>query len=121
MNKTQIFGALLVGLLSVVAQIAVFYVRFGTWNAYATVLDYILFFVAGTLGGLILIYFLNRQNSKIAWSLTLLAFLLASPIALVTMIGGGLLGSIGVLLYPQIPWTLFAWIGGLVGNSLATK
>ena len=120
MRKTQIFGALLVGFLSVVAQIAVFYVRFGKWNAFA-VLDYILFFVAGTLGGLILIYFLNRQNSKTAWSVTLLAFLLASPIALVMMVGGGLLGPIGVLAYPQIPWTLFAWLGGLVGNFLAKK
>jgi len=121
MKKTQIFGALLVGLLSVVAQIAVFYVRFGTWNAYSTVLDYILFFGAGTLGGLILIYFLNRQNSKTARLVTLLAFLLASPIALVMMAGGGLLGSVGVLVYPQIPWTLFAWLGGLVGNFLAKK
>lgn len=120
-NKTQILGALLVGLLSVIAQIAVFYVRFGTWNAYATGLDYILFFVAGTLGGVILIYFLNRQNSKIAWSITLLAFLLATPIALVMMIGGGLLGSLGVLVYPQIPWTLFAWTGGLLGSFLAKK
>jgi DMSO reductase anchor subunit len=121
MKKTQIFGALLVGLLTVVAQVTVFYVRFGSWNDYSTVLDYTLFFVAGTLGGLILFYFLNRQNSKTAWSATLLAFLLASPIALVMMIGGGLLGSVGVLVYPQIPWALFAWLGSLVGNSLAKK
>lgn len=121
MKKTRVFWALLVGLLSVVAQIAVFYVRFGKWNPYSTVLDYILFFVAGTLGGLILIYFLNRQNSKTAWSVTLLAFLLVSPIALVMMIGGGMLGSIGVLVYPQIPWTLSGWLGGLVGNFLAKK
>ncbi|MDZ4133932.1 MAG: hypothetical protein U1E11_12465 [Dethiobacteria bacterium] len=121
MKKTKIFGALLVGLLSVVAQIAVYYVRFGEWNAYSTVLDYILFFVAGTLGGLILIYFLNRQKSKTAWSATLLAFLLASPIALVMMVVGGYLGLIGVLVYPLIPWTLFAWLGGLVGNFLAKK
>lgn len=120
MRKTQIFGVLLVGFLSVVAQISVFYVRFGKWNAFS-VLDYILFFVAGTLGGLILVYFLNRQNSKTARSVTLLAFLLASPIALVMMLGGGLIGSIGVLVYPQIPWTLFAWLGGLVGNFLAKK
>jgi hypothetical protein len=102
--------------LSVVAQIAVFYVRFGEWNAHSTVLDYILFFVAGTLGGLILFYFLNRQTSKTARSVTLLAFLLASPIALVMVISGGSLGPIGVLVYPQIPWTLFVWLGGLVGN-----
>jgi peptidoglycan/LPS O-acetylase OafA/YrhL len=120
-KKTHIFVALLVGLLSVVAQIAVFYVRFGKWNANSTVLDYILFFVAGMLGGLILVYFLNRQNSKTAWSAALIAFLLASPIALVMMAGGGLLGPFGVLVYPQIPWTLFAWLGGLVGNLLAKK
>jgi len=121
MKKSQILGALVVGLLSVIAQIAVFFVRFGKWNASSTVLDYILFFAAGTLGGLILIYFLNRQNSKTAWSLTLLAFLLASPIALIMMISGGLLGSIGVLVFPQIPWALFSWLGGLVGNYLDKK
>ncbi|MBS3752742.1 MAG: hypothetical protein KGY46_05060 [Anaerolineales bacterium] len=121
MKKNQIFGALLVGLFSVLAQIAVFFVRFGKWNTPSTVLDYILFFVAGTLGGLILIYFLNRQNSKTAWSVTLLAFLLASPMALFMMISSGLLGSIGVLIFPQIPWALFAWLGGLVGNYLGKK
>jgi hypothetical protein len=121
MKKTQIYWALVVGLLSIVAQIATFYMRFGKWNVSSTMLDYVLFFLTGTLGGLILIFFLNRQNSKTAWSVTLLAFLLASPIAMVMMVGGGLLGSIGVLIFPQIPWALFAWIGGLVGNFFAKK
>ena len=121
MKKNQIFGALLVGLLSFVSQIAAFYMRFGKWNASSTMLDYILFFLAGTLGGLILVYFLNRQNSKTARSVTLLAFLLASPIALIMMISGGLLGSVGVLIFPQIPWALFAWLGGLVGNFLGNR
>lgn len=118
MENNQIVGALIIGLLSVVSQIVGFYVRFGKWNASAAVLDYILFFVAGTLGGLILIYFLNRQKSKTSWSVTLLAFLLASPMALVLMIVGGLIGSLGVLIFPQIPWALFAWLGGMVGNYL---
>lgn len=121
MKISQILGALLVGFLSVITQIAVFFVRFGKWNASSTVLDYILFFVAGTLGGFILIYFLNRQNSKTAWSVTLLAFLLASPMALFMMISSGLLGSISVLIFPQIPWALFAWLGGMVGNYLGKK
>ena len=121
MKTNQIFRALLVGILSVIGQIVVFFVRFGKWNTSSTVFDYILFFVAGTLGGLILNYFLNRQNSKTAWTITLLAFLLASPIALFMMISGGLLGSIGVLIFPQIPWTLFTWLGRLVGNYLEKK
>jgi hypothetical protein len=121
MKTNQIFGALLVGFLSVVAQIVIFFVRFGKWNASSTVIDYILFFLAGSLGGLILNYFLNRQSSKTAWTITLLAFLLASPIALFMMISGGLLGSIGVLIFPQIPWALFTWLGGMVGNYLGKK
>ena len=121
MKKFPFFAALLVGLLSVATQISVFYVRFGKWNASSTVLDFILFFVSGTFGGLILIYFLNRQNSKTAWSLTLIAFLLASPIALMMMISGGLLGSIGVLVFPQIPWALFSWLGGKVGIFFGEK
>jgi hypothetical protein len=43
-------------------------------------------------------------------------FLLASPIALLAMLGGGLLGPIGVLVFPQIPWALFTWIGSLAGR-----
>lgn len=121
MKTNQIFRALLVGFLSVVGQIVVFFVRFGKWNTSSTLLDYILFFAAGTLGGLILNYFLNRQNSKTVWTITLLAFLLASPIALFMMISGGLLGSIGVLVFPQIPWALFTWLGGLAGNYLGKK
>jgi hypothetical protein len=52
---------------------------------------------------------------------TLLAFLLASPIALTLMIDGGLLGSIGVLIFPQIPWVQLAWLGGLVGKFLGNS
>ncbi len=111
----------MVGLLSVVAQIAMFYLRFGRLNTDATIMDYILFFAAGSLGGLILIFFLNRQNSKTARSATLLAFILASPIASFLMIGGGFLGPLGVLIPPQIIWVLSACVGELIGNSLAKK
>jgi hypothetical protein len=46
-----------------------------------------------------------------------IGFLLASPFAFIMMLGGGLMGGIGVLLLPQIPWALFTWIGSLVGKS----
>ena len=121
MQKSYVYWAVVVGLLSVVAQVTTFYVRFGRWNTSSSIGDYALFFAAGALGGLMLAYLLNWQNSKAAWYGTLLAFLLASPIALVMMVGGGLLGPIGVLMFPQISWALFAWIGGVLGTLFARK
>jgi hypothetical protein len=111
--------ALLVGLLTVAAQMLTFYVRFGRWNTDAFIVDYLLIFLAGALGGLILIYFLNRQSSLDARFIVVIAFLLASPIALFLMIGGGLLGILGILILPQIPWALFTWIGSFVGQRLS--
>jgi hypothetical protein len=90
--------------------------RFGRMNTDSTFVDYILFFIAGTLGGLILIYFLNKQTSNAKRWVVLIVFLLATPVAMIFILGGGLLGGVGVILFPQIPWALFTWIGSLVGK-----
>ncbi len=119
MKKLSIYWALLVGLLTVVYQIATFYIRFGRWNTDSSLLDYLLFFVAGTLGGLILLFFLNRQTSNTSWWIVLGFFVVASPVAMFFILGGGLLGPLGVLIFPQIPWVLFTWIGSLVGRWVA--
>jgi hypothetical protein len=111
--------AFLVGLLSVGTQVSIFYIRFGRWNTDTSLTDYLLLFLAGALGGGILVFFLNRQTSTVQRRAVLIAFLLASPVALLMMIMGGLLGWIGVLIYPQIPWALFTWIGSLVGKLVA--
>lgn len=116
MKKLSVFWAALVGLFSVVWQVGSFYLRFGRLNELAIPLDYIIFFLSGTLGGLILIYFLNRQPTSKGWWVVLAAFALVSPAALFMMIGGGLLGPLGVLIFPQIPWALFTWIGSLVAR-----
>ncbi len=111
--------SLLVGLFTVAAQAVTFYLRFDRWNTDAFIVDYLLIFVAGALGGLILIYFLNRQSSLDARFIVVIAFLLASPLALFMMIGGGLLGLPGILILPQIPWALFTWIGSFIGKRLS--
>ena len=111
--------SLQVGVFSVAAQILTFYARFGRWNTDSTFVDYLQFFLAGALGGWILSYFLNRQTAK-SW-IILTAFLLASPLALIMMLAGGLLGWFGVLLFPQIPWALFTWLGSLVGRGEFVK
>ena len=114
LQKVSLYWALLVGLLSPAAQALEYYFRFDRWNTDATTAEYFLFFLAGALGGVILIFFMNRQASTKRRWVVLIAFLLASWIALIMMIAGGLLGPLGVLLFPQIPWALFTWIGSLV-------
>jgi hypothetical protein len=121
MKKVSWYWALLVGLLVVAAQVITFYIRFGRWNTNAFIVDYLLIFLAGALGGLILIYFLNRQPSSDARFIVTIAFLLATPLALIMMIAGGLLGIPGILIFPQIPWALFSWIGSLVAKRVSRR
>ena len=92
---------------------------FRTLEHDSSLLDYLLFFVAGTLGGLILLFFLNRQTSNTSWWIVLGFFVVASPVAMFFVLGGGLLGPLGVLIFPQIPWVLFTWIGSLAGRWVA--
>ena len=119
LKKVSPYWSLLVGLLTIAGQVVTFYIRFGRWNTNVFILDYLLIFLAGALGGWILIYFMNRQSSSDARFVVLFAFLLASPIALLLMIAGGLLGIPGILLLPQIPWALFVWIGSFVGKRIS--
>ncbi len=119
MKTIPAYWALLVGLLSVAAQVVTFYLRFGRWNTEATFMEYLFFFLAGSLGGTILIFFLNRQSTGRGRWVVLIIFLLVSPVALFLMVGGGLLGPLGVLIFPQIPWALFTWLGSLLGRSVS--
>lgn len=119
MKKVPLQWALIVALLVVAAQVLTFYVRFGRWNTEAFFLDYLLMFLAGALGGLILIYFQNQQSSVDARFIVTIAFLLASPLALLLMVAGGLIGVVGILLFPQIPWALFSWIGSMMGRRVS--
>lgn len=117
-NKREIpyWWATVLGLLFPVLQAAFYYARFGILNPYAPLIDYLLFFLGGTLGGFILIALLRRSGTKAAkWSVTL-AFLLGTPIAFIGSLGGGLLGPIGVVLFPAIIWAVFTGIGYWIGK-----
>jgi hypothetical protein len=113
------YWAFVVGLLAIVVQVLTFYLRFGRWNTDARFAEYLFFFLAGALGGSILIFFLNRQASVTVRWIVLAGFLIASPVALFMMVGGGLLGPLGVLVFPQIPWALFTWLGSWVGKLIS--
>ena len=116
MKKTPLYFSFLVGLLTIVYQIVMFSVRFKRINTDSSIVDYILFFVAGSIGGWILITFLNRQTSTAKRWIVFIAFLLATPAAMTFILFGGSLGAIGVLIFPQIPWAFVTWVGSLVGR-----
>ena len=111
MKPIVAYWAFAVGLLSVAAQVVSFYLCFGYWNTASTCVDYAFFFLAGSLGGLVLIFFLNRTVTMRGRWLVLAGFLLASPVALFMMVMGGLSGWLGILLFPLPPWAFSAWLG----------
>ena len=115
-KKLSIYWSGLVGLLVVALQLIIFYARFGRWNTDAPLIDYLWLFIGGWLGGWLLITTLNKQNEKAAWWSVLAAFLVATPISLAFSIAGGMLGPVGVVVFPLIPWALGLWIGTLIGR-----
>ena len=119
MKSIPAYGALLVGLLSVLAQVVTYTLRFERLNTESPFADYIFFFLSGTIGGFILIFFLNRQQTRKGRWIVLIVFLLIAPISLFLMLGGGLFGPLGLLILPQIPWLLFTWLGSLLGRFLS--
>lgn len=119
MRSIPLWWALVVGAVSVIWQILTYYFRFGQFNPYAPISDYVWFFIGGSLGGLILVMFMNRQPvEKGRWAV-LIAFVLATPVAMIFMVGGGLFGLVSTLIFPQIPWLIFTWIGSLVGRFIS--
>jgi RsiW-degrading membrane proteinase PrsW (M82 family) len=119
MKSISHYWALSIGLLSILAQVVTYFLRFGQLNTQASLGEYVLFFLSGSLGGAILLFFLNRQTRARAWWIVLGTFLLTTPISLLMMLGGGLFGPLGILLLPQIPWALITWIGSLLGGALS--
>ena len=115
-RELSYWWTIVIGLLFPILQGAIYYIRFGILNPYAPLIDYILFFLAGTLGGLVLIALLQRSHTKAAkWSV-IVAYLLGTPIAFLGSLGGGLFGPVGVILLPVIIWAIFTAIGFGVGR-----
>jgi hypothetical protein len=60
MKPIPLSWALSVGFLSIVAQVLTYFLRFGQLHTQASPGEYVLFFLSGTLGGAILLFFLDR-------------------------------------------------------------
>ena len=121
LDPIPVYWAFGVGILAVTAQIITYVLRFGSWNAESPFSDYLLFFMSGALGGFVLFFFLNNQETRKGRWIVLAAFLLISPVAILVMLGGGLFGPLGILMWPQIPWALFAWLGSQLSRLVTRK
>jgi hypothetical protein len=118
-RKLSYWWAALIGLFFPILQDLLYYIRFRILNPYAGPQDYVLFFLGGALGGTILIALLRRSPTKAAkWSV-LLAFLLATPLATLGMLGGGLFGLFGIVLLPAAIWAIITGIGYGIGRLLS--
>jgi hypothetical protein len=117
-NKTPYWWSLPIGFVYPVLQIFIFVFRFKKLNTLGSPWDYLLFFVAGFAGALLLIFFLHRSRTKAGRWIILGAYLLAVPLALAGMIAGGVLGPVGIILFSFMPWALFMWLGYLAGAFL---
>jgi uncharacterized membrane protein YedE/YeeE len=82
-------------------------------------LDYSLFFLAGALGGIVLITLLRYSRNKVTNRSVIVAFLLASPLAVLGMLAGSLFGLFGVILLPAAIWTVLTGIGFGLGRFLS--
>lgn len=111
--------AALIGVFFPVLQGSIYYIRFGMRNPYADLLDYSLFFLAGALGGTILITLLRFSRNKLTNRSVIAAFLLSSPLAVMGMLAGSLFGLFGVILLPGAIWAIFTGIGFGLGRFLS--
>ncbi len=120
-KKIPFWWAALIGLAFPILQALIFLIRFGGFGAVSSVLDYVMFFAAGALGGLTLIFFLRRGKTNTARWIMVGAYLLVTPVAVAGMAAGGLLGPVGVVLFSFTPWVLFLWIGYFAGGFFRDK
>lgn len=108
-----------IALLFPVAQIVLFYARFGRWptEGYA---DLFSFFTVGLLGALFFLYLLTKSSSRPQQIGTIAGFVLLSPIGLIGSLGGGIvLGPfVGTVVFGTIPLVIGAGFGFLIGKGI---
>jgi hypothetical protein len=120
-KKVSFLWALAVGLLFIVLNLVLFLLRFGVSNTEASLIDYVMIFLAGALIGTVLVYFLRRSVNKTVYNSTLIAFVISLPFALFGMMFGGVVGGIGIFLLGVSPSVFITGIGYYLSSALAKK
>lgn len=106
-----------VGLAWPVTHVLVFYLRFPENFGLDTVLESWVFVPFGLLGGVVLVMLFSRATTMVGQAAVMIGYLLASPVAFVGSLGGGLIfhPAIGALLYGGIPLLVGMGLGYGIG------
>ncbi|MBI3159713.1 MAG: hypothetical protein HYZ26_08970 [Chloroflexi bacterium] len=118
MKKTPYWIAAALGLLGPAFYLVTYTMRFNRpeGQQYRESIDT---FLPVALGGLFLVWLLNRAASRKVRRLTWAGFLLLLPFGLFGSTIGGMLGIIGVILFGAIPLVVGAALGYGLGNLLS--
>jgi len=120
-KKPSFLWAIAIGILFPVLQVVTFFLRFQNINPDAGLTDYLYFFVAGLLIGVILIYFLRRSDSSSAYRGAMIGFIIGVPLALIGMLLGGLVGAFGAILFGISPNIFTIAVGYFIGRATSKK
>lgn len=120
-KKPSFFWAPAVGLLFAILNALGFLFRLGSFSADASITDYLMFFLAGSLIGLALVYFLRQSNSRSAAIVVLVAFVISVPFALFGMALGSAVGAVGIFFLGVSPSVFLIAVGYFLGWVLAKK
>lgn len=117
MKKTSYWLGLALGVLGPLFYIGTFYFRFGRLGS-QQLNESLVTALPVALGGLLLVWLLNRAPDARTHRTTWLGFLVALPFGLFGSIIGGMLGVVGNILYGLLPLAMGAGVGYLTGKML---
>ncbi len=120
-KKVSFVWSLATGLMFVVLSLIAFVFGLGGLNADVSIIDYVINFLAGTLIGVILVYFLRRSESLAIYKATLIAFVISLPFTMFGILFGGILGGIGVFLLGVSPAVFIIGVGHYLGRAFSRK
>ncbi|MFN8382677.1 MAG: hypothetical protein U0V02_12085 [Anaerolineales bacterium] len=120
-KKVSFLWSFGVGLLILVLSFVMFLLGFGNSDTGASVIDYVMIFLTGTLIGLVLVYFLRRSEKKSIYNATLIAFVISLPFALFGVVFGSVVGGIGILLLGVSPSVFITGVVYYIGRAFSGK
>lgn len=120
-KKPSYLWALAAAALFAILQAVILLVRTGSMTTGSPLSDYLIYFLAGALIGVGLVYLLRRSETPRTVRGTIVGFVIGMLFALFGMIVGGMVGGIGVLFLSVSPALFFTGVGYFIGRAFSKK